>query len=328
MSTPAKLLRYLVDGQFHSGEELARSLGVTRAAIWKYVQKLSNDFMLDIHAVSGRGYRLSQAVELLEPEHIRRALLTSHASLEIETHLSLDSTSEFLMCRELLDENKTTVVFAEQQNAGRGRRGRKWVSPFGGSLYFSILHRFDAAMHALSGLSLAVGVAIAGYLHSLGLNARLKWPNDILVNGRKLCGILLEMRGESHGPGDVVIGVGLNIMMPASASSDIEQPWTTLAQELGSLKTTMASRNQLAGEVLKHILQALDEFSSEGLLPFKDRWQAWDAYANHPVILQLGEKSIQGIARGIDSQGAILIEHDHRLQHYYSGEVSLRPGKI
>jgi BirA family biotin operon repressor/biotin-[acetyl-CoA-carboxylase] ligase len=220
------------------------------------------------------------------------------------------------------------VVFAEQQTAGRGRHGRQWVSPFAGNLYFSIRYQFDTAPSNITGLSLAVGVAIVDFLKKNHVNAALKWPNDILVNGRKLCGILLEMRGESHGPYEVVIGVGLNLNMPASQAEQIDQPWIALNQvcDLG------LSRNELAAALLIQILSALKEFESHGLEPFRERWMMWDSYLNTEVRLRLGDKEIHGIEKGIDQQGALLLEMTGKkdlgqLRRFYSGEISLRQAK-
>ena len=324
MSLQHTLLECLLDGRFHSGEQLAMQLDVTRAAIWKHIKILQSDFGLDIHAVTGKGYRLSQSFELLNSDVITRQVAAVYKDIKVETFLSIDSTNQYLLKRLAKDNGRCHVVFAEQQTSGRGRHGRQWVSPFGGNLYFSIRYQFNAAPSNITGLSLAVGVAVVEFLKKNNLkDAALKWPNDILVNGRKLCGILLEMHGESHGPYDVVIGVGLNLNMPASEANKIDQPWVALNQvcDIG------LSRNELAAGLVMQILSALKEFETSGLEPFRDRWMMWDSNLNSEVVLRLGDREIVGIAKGIDQHGALLVEQQGQLQRYYSGEISLRSTK-
>jgi len=326
MSLQHQLLAKLIDGNFHSGEKLASDLGVTRAAIWKNIKILQADFDLDIHAVSGKGYRFSQSIELLDSKAIMANLPEDCLRPEVETFLTIDSTNRYLMKKVLSTEVKCQAVFAEQQTSGRGRHGRNWVSPFGGNLYFSILYPFQRTPRDVTGVSLAVGVAIVEQLERQGINsAKLKWPNDVLVEGRKLCGILLELHGESHGPLAIVVGIGINIMMPESAADEIDQPWISY-QSLTSASMSSVSRNQLAADFLSNVLLCLQEFEQHGLEPFRERWQQRDCYMNMKVKLQLGEREITGIARGIDQQGALLLETQGQIHRYYSGEIRLRPG--
>jgi len=327
------LLENLTDGRFHSGEQLAESLGVTRAAIWKHIKTLQSDYGLDIHAVTGKGYRLSQSLELLNSDTISGLIANEFPTLTIETFLSINSTNQYLMKQVATESSGCKAVFAEQQTSGRGRHGRQWISPFGGNLYFSILYQFSPIPNDITGLSLAVGVAIVELLRKIGVDsAQLKWPNDILVNGRKLCGILLEMHGESHGPYAVVMGIGLNVSMSDSEAEKIDQPWIALNQ----ICDTGLSRNELAAQLLIHIMAALNEFEEKGLDAFRDRWMQWDSYMDSEVLLRLGDREIKGIARGIDQQGALLIEEpglqqegkkQGQLQRFYSGEIKLRPLK-
>ncbi len=322
MSTQYQLLVELSDGKFHSGQRLATELGITRAAIWKNVKVLQSEYNLDIHAVTGKGYRLSNPVELLKKETISRILGSENIQLEIETFLTIDSTNRYLMKKVLHADVQNQAVFAEQQTSGRGRHGRTWVSPFGGNLYFSVLYPFQRTPRDVTGLSLAVGVAIVEQLERFDINgAQLKWPNDVLVDGRKLCGILLEIHGESHGPLAVVVGIGLNISIPENAANDIDQPWVAYQ----SLTQNPVSRNQLAAGFLSSVILALQEFEQNGLESFKARWLQRDCYMNTKVKLQLGDREVVGISRGIDQQGALLLESQGQLQRYYSGEIRLRP---
>jgi len=322
MSLQHQLLEKLIDGKFHSGEQLASDLGVTRAAIWKNIKILQAEYDLDIHAVTGKGYRFSQSIELLDSKVIMANLPEACLRPEVETFLTIDSTNRYLMKKALSTEVKCQAVFAEQQTSGRGRHGRNWVSPFGGNLYFSILYPFQRTPRDVTGVSLAVGVAIVEQLERQGINsAKLKWPNDILVEGRKLCGILLELHGESHGPLAIVVGIGINISMPESAVNEIDQPWISYQ----SLTQNPASRNKLAADFLSNVLLCLQEFEQHGLQAFRERWLQRDCYMNTKVKLQLGEREITGIARGIDQQGALLLETQGQIQRYYSGEIRLRP---
>jgi len=321
MSVQHSLLVKLIDGKFHSGEHLASELGVSRAAIWKNIKILQSEYDLDIHAVTGKGYRLSQSIELLNSEVIRDKLISSDIDPEIETFLTIDSTNRYLMKKILSANVQCHAVFAEQQTSGRGRHGRTWVSPFGGNLYFSVLYPFQRTPRDVTGLSLAIGVAIVEQLERLGIgSAKLKWPNDVLVDGRKLCGILLELHGESHGPFAVVVGVGINISMPETAANEIDQPWVSYQ----SLTQNPVSRNQQAAGFLSSVLLALQEFEQNGLELFRERWLQRDYYMNSKVMLQLGDREISGVARGIDQQGALLLESQGQIQRYYSGEIRLR----
>ena len=324
MSVQRQLLETLIDGKFHSGEHLASALGITRAAIWKNIKVLQSKYELDIYAVSGKGYQLSQSIELLDSDVIISKLSLPNTVSEIETFFTIDSTNRYLMKKVLSSEFHCHAVFAEQQTSGRGRHGRNWISPFGGNLYFSVLYSFQRTPRDVTGLSLAVGVAIVEQLERQGIeSAKLKWPNDILVDGRKLCGILLEMHGESHGPLAIVVGVGINISMSENAAKEIDQPWVSYQ----SLTQAPVARNQLAADFLSSVLLALHEFEQNGLEPFRERWLQRDYYMDSNVKLQLGDREITGIARGIDQQGALLLESQGQLQRYYSGEIRLRPAR-
>lgn len=321
MALQTTVLQILSDGLFHSGESLANTTGVTRTAIWKICKSLEERFNLQIHAVKGRGYRLAQPLELLQPSVIRAAMQVTTIPSQIETHMSIDSTNRRAL--ELANQNAAsgTVVFAEHQTNGRGRQGRQWYSPFGGNLYCSVIWRFPQANSDIPGLGLAMGVAIARALHSINVREiQLKWPNDVLYQGRKLAGILIELQGEMSGPYTAVIGVGINVRMPEKATIHIDQAWIDLHQ--GGF--TQLSRNQLAARVLDNIFAALATFTESGLASFLPEWRSLDRFRDQPVTLSIADKQIQGIARGIDERGALLLEQQSQLQRFYSGDVRLR----
>ncbi len=321
MQTRFRLLNTLSDGSFHSGDALGAELGVGRSAIWRHVQTLRG-YGLDIYAVTGRGYRLRTPLELLCESRIIDGLPQAARPLiaDLDLHPLLDSTNSHLMRPEAMALPSGNVCLVEYQTAGRGRQGRRWVSSFGADLCFSLLWRFNGGPDALSGLSLAVAVAVAEGLSSLGLSQPgLKWPNDLYIGGRKLAGILLEMSGEFSGTSRVVIGVGLNIRAPSAIDESIDQPWVALDE----LLPEPVSRNRAASILIAAIAVAMSEFQKKGFAPFMRRWQQWDVMAGKSVTLQQAQSVIEGKARGIDTTGALLIEREGEISRYLSGDVFL-----
>ncbi|NNG13964.1 MAG: bifunctional biotin--[acetyl-CoA-carboxylase] ligase/biotin operon repressor BirA [Gammaproteobacteria bacterium] len=320
MSLFTPLLEQLADGRFHSGEELGQQLGVSRSAIWKTLQQFET-LGLDIHAVQGKGYRLANALDLLSAEKIRAVLpeVVREVPLALNVQLELDSTNAWLMQQA---DWHGVACLAEYQHAGRGRRGRQWVSPFAANLYLSLGWRFTLDAASLAGLSLAAGVAIMRALDALGIKgAGLKWPNDIVHGSRKLGGILIEMRGEAGGPSQVVIGVGLNVHMPDSAAEEVDQPWSDLQQ----CAEGKVSRNALAAAVLSELIQVCQACEQGTITAYLEDWQDYDVHAGKQVNLLLpDERRITGLSRGIDSQGALLLEQGGKVQRFSCGEVSLR----
>ncbi len=325
MPTRYQLIRCLADGKFHSGEQLAQQLGLSRAAVWKQIKGLREQWGMEIHAVTGRGYRLARPLELLQQERIL-ALLSpeTRASLGgLEIHDSIGSTSQQLMQQAAAGAPSGQVCLAERQTAGRGRRGRKWISPYGSNIYLSLLWQFPLAPIELSGVSLAAGLAVMRALNRLGVTeVGLKWPNDILWQERKLAGLLLEMTGESEGPSQVILGVGLNTCLSNRQGSRIDQPWVDLANVPGGQQV---GRNQLAAELIHQLVNALECFERERLAPLLDEWQQQDLYYNKTVALRMGNQTIVGKHVGIDKNGALLLSHAGEEKAYFAGEVSLRP---
>ncbi len=323
MQSRRQLLQLLSDGEYHSGETLGQALGISRMAVWKQIKAL-REAGVELQTLHGKGYRLPVAVELLDHELIRRAVTpATRAGLEsIEVMLEIDSTNNHLRTQALQGAPSGSVCLAEQQQGGRGRRGRDWVSPFAANLYFSLLWRISAGAMALGGLSLVTGIAVARGLRCFGIEAAgLKWPNDILVHNAKLAGILIDVVGESTGPCAVVIGVGVNVRMPQSAAAGIDQPWTDLGSLTGQ---DDISRNRLAACLLDQLLPAIAEFEAQGLQPFMAEWQRYDIVQGRPVDLQLANGVVSGTACGIDAGGALLVETAGGRRRFTSGEVSVR----
>ena len=322
MTARDRLLELLADGRFHSGQALGERLGVSRAAVWKQLRALQ-DLGLDLHAVRGRGYRCAQPLELLHAERVRAALSPrGRARLScLDIHTELDSTNTYLQGRAAAGAPAGSVCLAEYQRAGRGRRGRSWVSPFASNIYLSLLWRFPSSPAALSGLSLAAGIGVLRALRELGLDeAGLKWPNDILCGARKVAGVLLDMAGESGGPSHVVVGVGVNVRMPAGAARSIDQPWSDLEQLAGR----GISRNRLAGRLTEHLLDVMTVFENDGFEAFMDEWRRHDLVAGQEVQLLLAGSVVSGRAHGIDPSGALLVHTGGEARRFASGEVSLR----
>ncbi len=310
-----QLLRLLADGEFHSGEQIGRQLSITRAAISQQIKGLKA-LGLDIFSVTGKGHALAQPLELLD------AAVLQHDAGGAPIHCValIDSTNQYMMSR-LVDWQKGECLLTEYQTAGRGRRGRQWISPFGSQLMMSLYWRLEEGMAAAMGLSLVVGVALVETLQSFGYHeVGLKWPNDVYAQGAKLAGILVEMSATSGGSCHVVIGVGLNLQMPLQPVHGINQPWTALS----AICAESVPRNRLGAEFIRRLRLALQEFEAGGMAPFLARWNHLDVYRDRPVRLLLGEQEIRGVARGIDEQGGLVLETESGLQTYVGGEISLR----
>lgn len=321
MSADETLLQLLADGRFHSGEQLAQHLGVSRAAVWKRIEGL-RALGLEVQAVSGKGYRLARALELLQTERVREELgCDDCARLRLECLYEVDSTSDYLLRLLRSGERGEVAVVAERQLAGRGRRGRSWVSPFGANLYLSLLSHFTAGPAALMGLSLVAGVAVVRAIEALGAaGAGLKWPNDVMWQGRKMGGILLDVSGEANGPSHVVTGVGLNVAMPRDAAEGIDQPWVDIKEAGGQ-----TGRNRIAGRVLAELCEAMQRFQQDGLAPFLAEWNQRDSLAGREVVLSSEQGAVTGIARGVDGQGFLRLETAGGVKTFSYGELSLRP---
>ena len=313
----------LADGQFHSGTELAEILNVSRSAICKQFKGLS-EFGIQHCAVSGKGYRLDYALELLNATTISQLLNKNHQSLlsTLEIHDSLNSTNSYLVDYAQQHAASGIVCFAEHQSAGKGRRGRTWVSPYGSNLYMSILWRFQqGGIAATAGLSLAIGIAVIRALKQHHIDdVSLKWPNDIYSQGKKLGGILIEVSGETDGPCSAVIGLGLNLFLPASEAQTITQAWTDLTTVTGIVPV---SRNQLAATLISHILTIVNGFETVGIQTYLDEWRSYDCLQGHLATLYIGQQKIDGLVEGIDDNGLLLIKRaDGTIQAFASGEVS------
>lgn len=319
----AGVLRLLANGEFHSGEALAQALGISRASVWNAVRELET-MGATVYRVRGRGYRFPRALSLLDRAAIERELGSVAARLSVEVHAVAASTNALLLERAAAGAPGGTVIAVEWQSAGRGRRGRVWHAGIGGGLVFSMLWRFAQGAGMLSGLSLAVGVALARGLAALaGPRIALKWPNDIVAEGGKLGGILIELAGDVLGPGAAVVGVGINVRLSPGVRVDIDQP----ATDVESVLDGPVDRNVLLAGLLVELERALAVFAAEGFGPFRSEWESRHAHQGKPVTLLLPDgRSEWGVARGAAEDGALLLETGGGIKRFHSGEVSLRAG--
>nr|WP_254797682.1 bifunctional biotin--[acetyl-CoA-carboxylase] ligase/biotin operon repressor BirA [Pseudomonas aromaticivorans] len=309
-----QLLRLLADGRFHSGEELGRLLGISRSAVWKRLRQLQIENGLRLCSVRGKGYRLEQPLSLLSADVLAKRL--PNVRLRLEERVGSTNAAALGLLSETVPP---FVVMAEAQTAGRGRRGRQWVSPYGENLYFSQLIRIERSVSQLQALSLVVGLAVLRTLRQAGVaGVGLKWPNDLLVGTKKIAGILLELNGDPADICHVVIGIGVNANM--LMADGIDQDWTSIRRETGRL----VDRNELAAALVEALEGCLSLHREQGFAAFHEEWE--DSHAWHGCLVRLtnGVREIAGTVLGVTVDGALRLEVDGGEQVYSGGELSLR----
>lgn len=313
-ASAASLFARLADGRVHSGAQLADALGISRQAVWKQTGAL-REMGLDIQARAGRGYQLTRPVERLDEDLVNR--LVKSPAVNATVVGAVNSTNQSLL------ETRAAhgrALLAETQLAGRGRRGRGWVSPPGSGLYVSLAWEFDCGLTRLAPLSLVVGLAAAQCLRPLsGAPASVKWPNDLFIGQAKFGGCLVEISGAAEGPCRAVVGIGINLFSNRAMRS-VEQAWTTLEDHGNN-----PGRNRLAAALLDGLASALEQFEADGFAPFHAEWDQYDALAGLPVRVIVGQKvTLRGTAAGIDKHGQLLVRCDDRIKTVAGGEVSVR----
>lgn len=308
-----QLIQMLCDGKFYSGEQLGEVFGVSRAAIARHIRGIQ-ELGIDIYSVKGKGYKLEQPLELLDPTYLSESL-----SVPIEVIPIIDSTNQYLLNKK--DIESGSVCVAEYQTQGRGRRGRSWVSPYGSNIYYSMYWRLEAGLQAAMGISLVIGIALVEALEELGVQGcKLKWPNDVYHNQKKLAGILVELSGQAGDAANLIIGVGLNVAMPENVEG-IDQPWTSL-NEIKNGQTSL--RNKLVKTLTEKLSASIEIYEMQGLKPFLETWQKYDNFMDKNIKLIMGNREVIGICRGIDTTGALLLETDEGIQSFVGGEISVR----
>ncbi len=329
------LLSNLADGGFHSGEALGKSLGISRSAVWKQINALKS-LGIEVHSVTGKGYRMPEPMILLNRDSIIAALQEPANQIKdtFTLHLTTGSTNTDAM-KMAHAGHERYLVLAEHQTQGKGRRGRQWVSPLGRNLYMSLVWSFQSGVAALEGLSLMVALSVVRALRKSGHSGlKVKWPNDVLANGSKLAGILLEIHGDVSGPCQVVIGIGVNINMPKSDGLDIDQPYSDLsvvAQQRAHTDkhTQVIDRNSIVAALINELFLDLERFVGEGFAPYKQEWESLDIYMNKEVEVSSGANSIIGTVKGVDRGGAMLLNTPAGMITVSGGEVfpSVRPAR-
>ncbi|WP_261834265.1 bifunctional biotin--[acetyl-CoA-carboxylase] ligase/biotin operon repressor BirA [Vibrio ishigakensis] len=308
-----KLIQQLCDGKFYSGEQLGEVFGVSRAAIARHIRGIQ-ELGIDIYSVKGKGYKLEQPLELLNPDYLQQGL-----SVPIEVIPVIDSTNQYLLNQK--DVESGSVCVAEYQTQGRGRRGRAWISPYGSNIYYSMYWRLEAGLQAAMGISLVIGIALVEALEELGVQGcKLKWPNDVYHNQKKLAGILVELSGQAGDAANLIIGVGVNVAMPENVEG-IDQPWTSL-NEIANGQTNL--RNELVKTLTQKLCSSIELYETQGLKPFLDTWHKYDNFIGQNIKLIMGNREVHGVCRGIDSSGALLLETDSGIEQYVGGEISVR----
>lgn len=321
-SLPFSILRLLGEGEFLSGEVMARQLNVSRATVWNALRAIEEAGVASVHKVRGRGYRLAEPVQWLDKLRVLSALGDKSVLFDVEFADSVESTNSILMRKAALGAPHGSVLAAELQTGGRGRRGRAWHANLGGGLTFSLLWRFSQGAAFLSGLSLAVGVALVRAMKQAGVaDAKLKWPNDVLHQSCKLAGILTEVQGDMLGPSAAVIGVGLNLRLSDEARARIDQA----ATDVYSIAGQMPDRDHLLASILAHLADVLAHFEAQGFAALRDEWAGHHAYHGKPVRLVMPDGAHhEGRLADVAEDGALLLETAGRVRRYVSGEISLR----
>ena len=323
MSTRAEILKLLADGGFHSGTDLGRRLGISRAAVWKGIKTLCA-LGLDIHRVSGRGYKLAAPVAPLDAKAIQAVLAEKAVSLPGTLTIleETDSTNRYFL-KQAPTLASGSACIAEVQTQGRGRRGRSWQATPYRNLVMSFAWRFDAGPSLVAGLSLAAGLAVLRALNEYGVpDLSLKWPNDVLARGRKIAGLLADVQGEAAGPCLVILGIGINAHMESAEAERIDQPWI----DARSLLERPVDRNRLAGLVLAQLVQTCARYAGGGFGVFRDDWQRHHIYHQQPVRLLLADGVCPGVVDGVDDTGGLWLQQpDGTRRLFHSGEISLRP---
>ncbi len=315
------LLELLADGKFHSGQALAKTLNLSRTAVWQHL-KFLRTLGIEVQAVAGRGYRLTRPLELLDQERILAALDLPPGcpAPGVEIHACLPSTNTYLL-ETAAQRPCASICLAEAQTRGKGRLGRAWISPFGYNVYLSVLWRFERG-ESLSGLSLAAGVATVRGLLELGFpELTLKWPNDLLWRGRKLGGVLVEAISEPHGHCIAVLGLGLNLWLAPAWASAVDQPWVDGWTILGK---ALPSRNLIVAKCISRLLALLHSYPSAGLKPWLEDWRRLNCVLGQKVRVRQAAQEFEALALDVTEEGFLVVQRGRLRQVLAAGEVSLR----
>lgn len=320
-NTLVNVATILSDCHYHNGNTLGEALQITRSAIWKTIKKLQ-DYGVEVDSMKGKGYALKEPLLLLSAEKIKEHLQPSIKTVEITCLETIDSTNAYLASQQA--SPGIHACFAEQQTAGKGRLGRAWYSPFGQNIYLSFRYPFHKDISALSGVSLVASLAVAHALKTCGVESETKWPNDILHDGKKLSGSLINVKAESNGICDAVIGIGVNVNM-LEDDNHINQDWTSMRRILGDY----IDRNKVAAEIINHLAIYLHKFEAQGFTPFIREWMDADCLMQKTVTIHNVGKAVTGKVNGVNEHGhLLLVLEDGTVKAFSSGDTTtkwLRP---
>lgn len=312
-----KIVNILNDGHYHAGNIIGEQLNLTRAGVWKAIKQLES-YGVEIISIKGKGYALRQPLILLDENAIKQHL--ANEKIDIILFNKIGSTNEYL--KKINKDKKVKICLAEMQTHGKGRLSRVWYSPFAKNIYFSCLFPFQKDVSELAGLSLICALAVMKTLEDIGIrdHLRVKWPNDITYDNKKLSGILVEMQAESHGICHVIIGIAINVNMLGDENHHISQAWTSLQK----ITNRYIDRNNLAGQLTNHLIDYLNRFDQQGFTPFIDEWTKKDCLINQIITVKNVNDKIEGRVTGINMQGHLLLQlHDGSIRAFSSGDTSI-----
>lgn len=305
--------------KYISGEKISRELSISRAAVWKHIEALREDGYV-IDSLPRRGYKIVFVPDFLYPGELSKGLSTEVFGQKIHHFHSIDSTNN--AAKQLAEGGSAegTVVIAEKQTQGRGRMDRTWYSPAGG-IWMSVILKPDMPPYRVQGITLVAAVAVVNAVKEVtGLNPLIKWPNDIFLEGRKICGILTEMKAEMDRVDYIIIGIGVNTN---THPAELEQN----APDAGSLKMALnqtVDRKALVRQILSHLEAYYFDYCSNGISSTLDLWKENNFTLGRNVVLKMGEQEFSGVAEDITSEGGLVLrDEDGCTKVFYSGEVTV-----
>lgn len=323
MFSPVQLeiIRKMQDGHWVSGSQLAAELNISRTAVWKHMHALeTHTLVLQKH--TKKGYRLTEPLFLLDETQIKSGLNSAFMAENPEFHFLQSTESTNLFCRKITSASKWLICCSEEQTAGKGRMGRQWVSPFAQNIYCTLKWLYHDSLEKLSGLSLAVSIALhralSPYVEAEHL--KIKWPNDLLYSGKKLSGILIEITSEPHNASQIIIGFGININTNTDLQALSEHPHCSLRD----VTAKCYNRNPIISACLNHLHQVLTGFNEEGLKPFMAEWDAHDALYNQTVAIHQHHQTYYGIAKGISLSGHLQLQTSEGIVDITIGDASIQ----
>lgn len=319
-----KILKILKDNknQFISGENLSKDFGITRAAIWKYMNALKEEGY-EITSISKKGYKFVSSPDILRYEEVEEYLQTKYIGRNILHYNTIDSTNKVAKSLAIEGIEEGTVIVSEEQTIGRGRLGRSWISPKSSGIWMSIILKPNISPMMASRVTLIGAAAVHKALEEIGIDAKIKWPNDIVLNNKKLCGILTEMSGEMDKLNYIVMGIGLNVNLD---EEDFSDELKNMATSLKIEKNEQVNRKELFGKILNNFEILYDEFKKHGNIESTvDICRKNSLLLGKEVRVINGSKTVIVKALDLDEDGELLVEYEDKSKgKIISGEVSVR----